>query len=171
MTDKIVLEREYNIPLRREFCKVPKYKRAKKSIKAIKEYISRHMKTDNVKLDLAINLAVWKNGITNPPHHIKVKAKKYEDGKTLVSYADNQLKILNKIRNITKRQTEVVEEEKETKKATKKVVKKAATKETKEAKDKTSETKAPASKKTEEKVEAKKEKPVEEVKEVSDKKE
>ena len=37
MADAKKLERSYTIPLRREFLKVPKYKRANKAIKTLKE--------------------------------------------------------------------------------------------------------------------------------------
>jgi len=39
-----IKEREYVIPLRVEWRKVPKYQRAAKAIKAIKEFLVRHMK-------------------------------------------------------------------------------------------------------------------------------
>ena len=41
---KMLLEREYVVPLRREWLKVQKYKRANKAIKALKVFIARHMK-------------------------------------------------------------------------------------------------------------------------------
>ncbi|MDD5086135.1 MAG: 50S ribosomal protein L31e [Candidatus Nanoarchaeia archaeon] len=77
---KIVIEREYVIPLRKEFQKTPKYKRAKKTISAVKEFLIKHMKSDNVKLGKYLNLKVWENGIKNPPHKVKVKVEKYDDG-------------------------------------------------------------------------------------------
>ncbi|MBU3941878.1 MAG: 60S ribosomal protein L31 [Nanoarchaeota archaeon] len=77
---KVVLEREYIIPLRKEFQKAPKYKRAKKTIKALKEFLAKHMKSDNIKLGKYLNLKVWEHGIKNPPHKIKVKAEKFDDG-------------------------------------------------------------------------------------------
>ena len=77
---KVVLEREYTIPLRKEFQKAPKYKRAKKTIKALKEFLAKHMKSDNIKLGKYLNLKVWEHGIKNPPHKVKVKVEKYDDG-------------------------------------------------------------------------------------------
>jgi len=76
---KVVLEREYIIPLRKEFQKAPKYKRAKKTIKALKEFLAKHMKSDNIKIGKYLNLKVWEHGIKNPPHKVKVKAEKYDD--------------------------------------------------------------------------------------------
>ena len=77
---KVVLEREYIIPLRKEFQKAPKYKRAKKTIKALKEFLAKHMKSDNIKIGKYLNLKVWEHGIKNPPHKVKVKAEKFDDG-------------------------------------------------------------------------------------------
>ena len=75
------LEREYIIPLRHKWKKVPRYKRVNKAIKTIKEFLVRHMKVgdrdlDKVKLDKYLNEFVWKRGIRNPPIKIKVRAIK-----------------------------------------------------------------------------------------------
>jgi ribosomal protein L31E len=76
------LERTYTIPLRREYQKVATYKRSKKAAKAIKEFAARHMKTPvaNVKVLNDVNDFVWKHGIRNPPHHIKVQCRKDDKG-------------------------------------------------------------------------------------------
>ncbi len=79
----IVLERIYNVPLRKEFQKVPRYKRAKKAVKALKEFLSKHMKSDNIKLKRHLNMKVWENGIKNPPHHVNVKVEKFNDGSVI----------------------------------------------------------------------------------------
>lgn len=82
-TEKV--ERIYTIPLRREWLKAPRYKRAKKSMKAIKEFLVRHMKIysrdlNKIKIDPWINRAIWSRGIKNVPHKIIVKAIKEDDG-------------------------------------------------------------------------------------------
>lgn len=73
------LERTYVIPLRKEFQKAPRYKRAKKSITAIREFISKHMKSDDVKIGRYLNEKVWQHGIKNPPTKVEVKAVKEEE--------------------------------------------------------------------------------------------
>jgi len=78
MTD---LERVYNVPLRKEYRKAPKYKRAMKSVKALREFIQKHMKCQNVKIGKYANLEIHKHGRKNVPHHIKVTAKKIKDDK------------------------------------------------------------------------------------------
>ena len=77
---KVILERVYTIPLRKEFLKVAKYRRAKKAITATRSFLQKHMKSENVKLGKFLNLILWKDGIKNPPHHVKVNATKTEDG-------------------------------------------------------------------------------------------
>ena len=84
MADK--LERVYIINLRREFNKVPSYKKSGKSIIGIKTFISKHMKTQNVVIGKHLNEHIWKNGRKNPPHKVEVRATKQED-KVLVELA------------------------------------------------------------------------------------
>jgi large subunit ribosomal protein L31e len=74
------LERSFNVPLRKGFIDTPKYKRTKKAVHTLQEFIRRHMKSDNVKLGKNLNAALWKHGIKNPPHHVEVTAFKDEKG-------------------------------------------------------------------------------------------
>ena len=53
------LERTYTIPLRREFQKAPKYKRAKKAVTAVREFMQKHMKTENVLIGPKLNIKLW----------------------------------------------------------------------------------------------------------------
>ena len=83
-SSKIVLERVYNIPLRRETLKVPFYRKAKKASKAVREFIQKHMKSDDVNIGRYLNMKVWEHGMKNPPHHVKVVATKDDKGKVMV---------------------------------------------------------------------------------------
>lgn len=81
---KAVLEREYVIPLRKQWLKVPRYRRTNRAIKAIKLFIAKHMKVQDrdirkVKINKYLNEEIWFRGISKPPTKIKVKAKKQED--------------------------------------------------------------------------------------------
>jgi len=78
------VEREYTIPLRAKVMKVPPYKRAKKAIRTIREFLVKHMQIRNrdlekIKLDKYLNQMIWSRGIQTPPHKIKVKAIKEGD--------------------------------------------------------------------------------------------
>src|SRR3989338_6340607 len=74
------IERVYNIPLRSEWLKAPPYKRAKKAVSAVREFLVKHMKSEQVKLGRMLNHKIWECSIKNPPHHIKVNVIKYDDG-------------------------------------------------------------------------------------------
>ncbi len=114
------MERIYNVPLRREFLKVPKYKRAKKAVVALRSFLVKHMKSENVVISKDVNEYIWDNGIENPPHHVKVLAKK-EGEKVFVDLADKKEskaklekeKKLEKKREKTKKRKEALEENKE----------------------------------------------------------
>ncbi len=73
------LERKYIIPLRKEWLKVPIYKRTKKSIRAVREFLEQHMKTEDVRIGRYLNEAIWARGMKRPPHKVDVIAKKVED--------------------------------------------------------------------------------------------
>jgi large subunit ribosomal protein L31e len=75
------IKRIYNVPLRREFLKSPKYKRTKKAVIALKQFLIRHMKSEDIKIGKYLNQTLWKNGIQNPPHHVKIEVTKDEKGK------------------------------------------------------------------------------------------
>ena len=83
-TSKIVLERVYNIPVRKQTLKVPNFKKANKAMKTIREFIERHMKPVEVSYGKYLNQLIWKHGAKNPPHHLKVTASKDDKGKVTV---------------------------------------------------------------------------------------
>jgi len=90
---KIILEREYIIPLRREWLKVPEYKRANKAVKAIKQFMVRHMKVYDrdlrkIKVDILLNNEIRFRGMRKPPAKIKVKAKKFDNDIVNVELAE-----------------------------------------------------------------------------------
>ena len=69
-------ERIYTIPLRKEFSKAPNYKRTKRALSAIKQFLLKHTKAEEVKIGKYLNLELWKHGRQNPPPRIKIKAIK-----------------------------------------------------------------------------------------------
>lgn len=91
--DKIILEREYIVPLRKKFINTPQYKRTPKAIKALKQFIAKHMKVEDrdlrkVKLDKYVNEEMWMCGIRKPLAKIKVKVKKFDSGIVSVELAE-----------------------------------------------------------------------------------
>jgi len=89
---KVELEREYIVPLRKGFMNVPHYRRAKKAVRTLREFMVRHMNVRDgdlrkIKIDKFLNNEIWFRGIKKPLHKIKVKAVK-KDGIVTVSLAD-----------------------------------------------------------------------------------
>jgi ribosomal protein L31E len=72
-------EKQFIINLRREFIKAPNYKKSMKAVKAIREYVTKHLKNNNIKICPELNLKIWEHGNKNPIHKIKVKTKQEED--------------------------------------------------------------------------------------------
>lgn len=90
---KLMLEREYIVPLRKGWLKVPKYKRTNKAVKTLKEFIARHMKVYDkdlrkIKIDIILNNEIRFRGIKKPPSRIKVRAKKFEDNTVRVELVE-----------------------------------------------------------------------------------
>lgn len=88
----VELEREYVVPLRKKVLVVPRYKRAKKAVRILKEFIVKHMgirdrDLKKVKIDINLNNELWFRGIKKPANKIKVKAKKI-DGIVYVELAE-----------------------------------------------------------------------------------
>lgn len=113
-TSKKVLERTYNVPLRREYQKVAYWKRTKKAVTAMRQFIIKHMKSENVKLGKELNDKLWQHGIRNPPHHVKITVTKNEQGEVraeLFGVTTKEVKKENK--KPVKKEEELVPEENE----------------------------------------------------------
>jgi large subunit ribosomal protein L31e len=63
----------------------PEHKRTDRVVNMIREFAQKHMKSDQIKLDQALNRQLWSRGKTNPPRKVRVKMVKEEDGTVTVS--------------------------------------------------------------------------------------
>ena len=77
-------ERIYTINLGKVLLS-PNNRRAKRAINMIKDFVMKHLHTEQIKIDTDLNLHIWKNGMKHPPRKIKVKITKTESGDILVS--------------------------------------------------------------------------------------
>ncbi|MBS3145875.1 60S ribosomal protein L31 [Candidatus Woesearchaeota archaeon] len=75
MADELI----YNVPLRREWLKAPPYRRTKKAVRALRAFIAKHTKSEEVKIGKYLNLMLWEHGRKNPPGKITVKVTKEKD--------------------------------------------------------------------------------------------
>ena len=85
------LKREYVIPLRRKSSTVPKWRRSKKAMSVLKDFVKKHMKADIVIIGNELNEKIWENGIKNPPGKVSVVTLKKEfsgQEKVLVNLAE-----------------------------------------------------------------------------------
>lgn len=75
-----MIERTYNVPLRKGFIKKAMYKKTKKAVSTLREFLAKHMKSDKILIGKNLNEHLWKHGIKNPPHHVKITVIKEDDG-------------------------------------------------------------------------------------------
>jgi large subunit ribosomal protein L31e len=78
------LTRVYTINLGKAWI-TPQYRRTDRVVNMIREFATRHMKANDIKLDQDLNRQVWSRGKTNPPRKLRVKMVKDEDGVVTVS--------------------------------------------------------------------------------------
>lgn len=77
--EEIVEERLYTIPLRITNY-VPRWKRTPRAVRFVREYVTRHMKPENLLIMPEVNEALWERGLKKPPRRIRVRAVKTLDG-------------------------------------------------------------------------------------------
>ena len=80
-------EQIYIIPLR-DVQHTPRWERGKRAMKAIRDFLAQHMKSDEIKLDQSINEAIWERGSHKPPSRIRIRAMKFEDGQVQAELAE-----------------------------------------------------------------------------------
>ena len=74
------LKREYIIPLRRKFLSAPKWRRSKKAVAVLRDFITKHMKCENVIVCAELNEHIWSRGSKHPPGKVEVIALRFNDG-------------------------------------------------------------------------------------------
>jgi large subunit ribosomal protein L31e len=81
--EEIIDERIYIIPLAKARYG-PRNKRAKKSIRYLREYMNRHFKPEALVISQEVNEKIWERGAQKPPRKLKVRATKNIDGLVVV---------------------------------------------------------------------------------------
>jgi len=80
-------ERIYVIPLRK-VRQVAHQRRAKRAAKLVREFLKKHMKSDEIKLDQGVNRKLWEHGAKHPPSKIRVRVVKQDDGSVEATIAE-----------------------------------------------------------------------------------
>jgi large subunit ribosomal protein L31e len=81
---EVVEEKVYTIPLRHVWVVTPRGKRAPRAVRDVRNFVSRHMKAEEVSISNEINEAIWARSINKPPRKIAVRAVKDKEGKVVV---------------------------------------------------------------------------------------
>ncbi|MHA1488107.1 MAG: 50S ribosomal protein L31e [Promethearchaeota archaeon] len=84
--EEIVDERMYIIPLSKAR-RGPRNKRAKKTIRYLRQFMERHFKPESLVISQEVNEAIWKCGAQKPPRKLKIRATKNIDGLVVVYLA------------------------------------------------------------------------------------
>jgi large subunit ribosomal protein L31e len=84
---EIAEERVYTVPFR-DVKKTPKNRRSNKAIRVLRDFMIRHMKSEEIIINPKVNDKIWERGMENPPNKLKVKAIKSRDGVVEVLLAE-----------------------------------------------------------------------------------
>lgn len=72
-------EKLFTIPLRREWLRVPRWRRSKRAVDAVRAFVERFAKAKEVKIGRWLNLELWATGAKSPPSRVLVKITKDKD--------------------------------------------------------------------------------------------
>jgi len=78
-------ERIYTINLRRSVLFSPNWRKSDDAVAVVRNFLKRHMKSDDIKIDPSISKNVWQHGNQRPPSKIRIKAIKDDEGKVTAS--------------------------------------------------------------------------------------
>lgn len=93
-----MIEKVYTVSLSKLYAMGRHTERARKSVKMIRKFASRHMKTEDEKVIITqeVNEYLWRNGIQKPPKRLRVKLMKDKDGTVMVALESEQTKQVEK---------------------------------------------------------------------------
>ena len=72
-------ERIYVIPLR-DAKRAPRHRRVPRAVKIVREFLKRHMKSEQIKFNEGLNRKLWERGIEHNVPRVRVRAVKADDG-------------------------------------------------------------------------------------------
>lgn len=73
-------ERAYTINIRKGTLTSPKWEKSNDSVVFVRNFLKRHMKTKEVRIDNSISEKIWEHGNKYPAGKIKVKVRKDDEG-------------------------------------------------------------------------------------------
>ena len=83
----------FTVPIRKIKKIVPRWKRAPRAVKFVREFVARHAKAEEVIIAPEVNEKIWERGIEKPPNKLRIKVKVVEEevegkGKVRVAYVE-----------------------------------------------------------------------------------
>lgn len=78
--NQAVLERTYTVPLRSAFRNAAPHRKTNRAVGALRAFLAKHMKSEDVRLGQHLNAFLWAKGIKSPPPRVTVKAVKDSEG-------------------------------------------------------------------------------------------
>ena len=73
--EKKIEEKIYTIPLRREWVKQSRVRRANRSLNVIRGFVEKHTRAGETSLSSGVNELVWTRGAKKPPGKVKVSVR------------------------------------------------------------------------------------------------
>jgi large subunit ribosomal protein L31e len=67
-------ERVFTVPLRASWIGSTRVARTRKSVGAVRSFVTRHMRSENIKISRKLNSVLWGSGAKTPLSRIRVKA-------------------------------------------------------------------------------------------------
>jgi len=86
--EEIVEERLYTVPLRRAFWTGSRLRRSNQAVRVLREFVTRHMKPEELLIQPEVNDRIWARGIQKPPRRIRVRVTKNSDNLVRVYLAE-----------------------------------------------------------------------------------
>jgi large subunit ribosomal protein L31e len=86
------LSRVYTINLGKAWL-TPRYRRTDRVMNMVREFATKNMKSDEVKIDQDLGRHIWARGKTNPPRKVRVKMVKDEDDIVTVSLYEEAVEV------------------------------------------------------------------------------
>ncbi|MEM3670311.1 MAG: 50S ribosomal protein L31e [Thermoprotei archaeon] len=77
------LERDYVVPLRHVYW-TGRSKRAKRAMNLLKKFVAKHMKSEDIVVDSAVNHVIWSRSIEKPPRRISIHVGRTKENKVYV---------------------------------------------------------------------------------------
>ncbi len=80
---EIISENMFTVNLGRVWI-APTKKRAPRAINVLKEYVKRHMKSEEIVISNEVNEQIWAKGIEKPPRRLRIRAVKDKENRVIV---------------------------------------------------------------------------------------